>query len=177
MPASRFYAFAIFPILLAALIFQLGPLALVTQTIIKSVPLQWLAITGSTHCYASVKTLVSGAPHANCFRVANGRFSRVYFDEASAHLEASHAGHVMPGLWDGHGHLVQYGELLESANLFGAKSMREVQQRLVNYKARRPETGTREHWLRGIGWDQANFDGLWPKSVRFFIFFDSIEMS
>jgi hypothetical protein len=58
--------------------------------------------------------------------------------------------------------------LLDSANLFGAESMIEVQERLLKYKAGRPETGTQEQWLRGVGWDQANFNGLWPKSVRLF---------
>jgi hypothetical protein len=60
---------------------------------------------------------------------------------------------------------VQYGELLDSANLFGAASMAEVQQRLVQYRADRPEAGTQKQWLRGIGWDQAHFGGSWPLSV------------
>jgi hypothetical protein len=118
MPSLLVYAVGVFPILLAALIYQMGLPALVTQT-----PLRWLATTDSTHCYASVKTVPSGVPQANCFRVTNGRFSSVYLDDASEDLKTPHAGHVIPGLWDGHGHLVQYGELLDSANLFGASSM------------------------------------------------------
>ena len=169
MPSLLIYAIGSLPVLLAALIYQIGLPAHVTQTIIGMSSLQWLAITdtSSTHCYASVKTLVSGVPQANCFRVADGRFSDVYFDRTLEKSRTSGSGHVIPGLWDGHGHLLQYGELLDSANLFGAESMGEVQQRLVKYKAEHKEAGTQEHWLRGVGWDQAHFGGLWPKSVGF----------
>jgi hypothetical protein len=167
MPSLFTFLGSVFPILLAALIYQVGLPDLVTQRITENSALQWLATT--THCYASVRTLASGLPQVNCFRVANGRFSRVYLDDASAKLK-SRVGHVIPGLWDGHGHLVQYGELLDSVNLFGAQSMGEVQQRLVEYKTGRPETGTQKQWLRGVGWDQANFNGLWPQSVSDFSF-------
>lgn len=71
---------------------------------------------------------------------------------------------VYPGMIDGHGHLIYYGEYLESVSLFGASSMAEVQQRLVEYKTKRPEKGSAHEWLRGAGWDQAHF-GRWPISV------------
>ncbi|KAF2677382.1 amidohydrolase 3 [Lentithecium fluviatile CBS 122367] len=116
-----------------------------------------------THCYVTVKTNSVDLPYAECFSVANGKFKRVFLDETSYDVVKDlRKGHVLPGLWDGHGHLMQLGELMDSVNLFGAGSMDEVQKRLVQYKALRQEAGTSEQWLRGVGWDQANFEGKWP---------------
>ncbi|KAF2200986.1 hypothetical protein GQ43DRAFT_52041 [Delitschia confertaspora ATCC 74209] len=124
------------------------------------------AIFSDTYCYVSVKTLSNKLPHAECFTVRNGRFTRVFLDETSFDVtKEQRTGHVIPGLWDGHGHLMQYGELMDSVNLFGADSMKEVKKRLVDYKTQHPEAGTSEQWLRGVGWDQANFGGKWPKAA------------
>lgn len=118
------------------------------------------------YCYITVKTNALDLPHAECFAVADGKFKRVFLDETSYDVvKEKRKGHVIPGLWDGHGHLMQLGELIDSVNLFGAQSMDEVKERLVQYKAGREEAGTSEHWLRGVGWDQANFKGKWPVAV------------
>lgn len=37
-----------------------------------------------------------------------------------------HDGMAVPGLWDGHGHVLNYGEMLESVQLFGAGSLEGV---------------------------------------------------
>lgn len=74
-------------------------------------------------------------------------------------------GYVIPGLWDGHGHLVDYGEMLVQVDLFGASSLDEVRSRLKDYIRKHPESGTKERWLRGIGWDQTDF-GRMPTAVR-----------
>ncbi|KAF2439708.1 amidohydrolase 3 [Karstenula rhodostoma CBS 690.94] len=117
----------------------------------------------STHCYVTVKTNSAGLPQAECFSVADGKFRRVFLDETSYDIvKERRKGHVIPGLWDGHGHLSQFGESLDSVDLFGTKSMDEVKKRLVEYKAGHEEAGTSEQWLRGVGWDQANFKGKWP---------------
>ena len=88
-------------------------------------------------------------------------------DELTANaVKEARVGYVYPGLWDGHGHLIQFGESLDSVSLFGADSMAEIKRRLVEYKAVRSEEGTSKQWLRGVGWDQAHFDGKWPTSVR-----------
>lgn len=158
---------AVLPVFLAVFIYRFG-LEDLTQRITDIGSLQWFAST--THCYASVKTLASAVPTADCFSISNGRFSRVYVDDSPQdleRLERLRTGHVIPGLWDGHGHLVQYGELLDSVNLFGADSMQEVQERLLQYKISRPDAGTKERWLRGVGWDQTHFNGQWPNSVCF----------
>lgn len=119
-----------------------------------------------THCYVTVRTNSADLPHAECFSVRNGKFKRVFLDETSMDIvKERRTGHVIPGLWDGHGHLSQFGESFDSVDLFGTKSMDEVKKRLVSYKAGHAEAGTSEQWLRGVGWDQANFKGKWPAAV------------
>jgi hypothetical protein len=169
MPAPTRWFWVAYPLLLIAFLYQVGLPAFVVRPITESGAFNtiWKLFT-PTHCYASVTTL-SGQTGVHCFSVSHGKFSRVFRDEVSSEiqkLERPRTGHVIPGLWDGHGHLIQYGELLDSANIFGATSMEEVQARLLRYKMQRPEAGTREQWLRGVGWDQAHFDGRWPVSVR-----------
>jgi hypothetical protein len=157
------------PIVLVAVVYQVGiPEFLIPDNLFVKV-IQNIFTT--THCYISVTTLASGLPHAECFSVSKGKFSRVFLDETSFDvIKESRTGYVIPGLWDGHGHLLQYGEMMDSVNLFGTKSMKEVQERLVKYKAGREEVGTAEQWLRGVGWDQANFKGRWPVAVSLLLF-------
>ena len=162
MPSVSTLFWASLPILLAALVYQIGaPSALLL--LLKLIPDNIFSkiirnLFSTTHCYVSVRTLSSSLPHAECFSVSNGKFSRVFIDDTSFELsKAYRTGHVVPGLWDGHGHLLQYGELLDSVDLFGSKSMEEVQERLVQYKTQRPEVGTSEQWRRGIGWDHGGF--------------------
>jgi hypothetical protein len=109
-----------------------------------------------TRCYQSVRTLSSQTPVANCFTVSrSGTFSRVFqADAGSDSFKNAHAGHVIPGLWDGHGHLLQYGEFLGSVDLFGSESFDEVLSRTGAYLDKNPAAGTRDEWLRGVGWDQ-----------------------
>lgn len=167
MPSISALFWASIPVFLAALIYQVGFPAFLLTPITNHIAFKILQnIFSTTHCYASVTTLSGGLGHAECFSVSDGKFSRVFLDDTSFDVvKHARTGHVIPGLWDGHGHLLQYGELLDSVDLFGAKDMAEVKQRLVEYRKKRPETGTREQWLRGVGWDQANFDGEWPVSV------------
>lgn len=167
MPSVASLSWASLPVVLIALIYQLGLPTSIANSINEHVTFKVLSnFLTTTHCYASVRTLSTGLPRAECFSISNGKFSRVFVDDLSADVvKRARSGHVIPGLWDGHGHLLQFGESLDSVDLFGAESMSEVQERLVEYKARRPEVGTREQWLRGVGWDQAKFDGQWPTAV------------
>jgi hypothetical protein len=122
-----------------------------------------------TYCYQSVRTGAildddDNGPRPNCFSVsAEGKFTRVL---SSSDLGSSQGevelrkGHVLPGLWDGHGHLIAYGEFLHSADLFGAGSPDEVRRRLRKYLAANPGVGTKEVWARGIGWDQMTMGGM-----------------
>lgn len=110
------------------------------------------------YCYQGVKTEAL-APQSlnsddrrdvNCFGVSQstGRFTRLYEDTTSLYSPAveRRKGYVLPGLWDGHGHLMQYGEFLHSADLFGSNSFDEIRSRLRDYLDRTPGSGTRDNW-------------------------------
>lgn len=124
-----------------------------------------LTSTSQTYCYSSITSLSPDVPEgSNCFTVGrDGTFSKVF---ASASDEDVIEGHVIPGLWDGHGHLLMYGEMLNSVNLFGAQSLDEVRARIKGYMSIHPEAGTEKEWIRGVGWDQAAY-GRMPIAVRF----------
>lgn len=121
----------------------------------------------------------------NCFSVSpNGRFVRVFSSRSSrpgarqqqqqqqqhddgdgggggaSEAYAVRPGYVLPGLWDGHAHLIPYGEFLHSVNLFGADSPEEVRRRLREYLDANPGVGSKEEWGRGIGWDQMTMGGM-----------------
>ncbi|KAL0469939.1 amidohydrolase family domain-containing protein [Neurospora intermedia] len=133
------------------------------------------AITAKTYCYTSVLTSAGSSREADCFSVSpDGRFTKVfhsaedvlivgdndYFDEDGGNnmVVETKAGHVIPGIWDGHGHLVQYGEFLHSVDLFGASSVEMVGERVREYLQEREregsDVGSKENWARGVGWDQ-----------------------
>jgi predicted amidohydrolase YtcJ len=124
----------------------------------------------SVHCYNSVRTHDNDQPSAECFSVTkDGVFAGVWTrDGDQAAVKAADVtvseGYVIPGLWDGHGHLLQYGEFLHSVDLFGSQSLDEVRDRIKAYLAANPEAGTENHWLRGVGWDQSAF-GRMPTAV------------
>lgn len=125
--------------------------------------------TSSTYCYKSVRTHDSEKPSAQCFSVASGLFTNVWTKtESTSDSSLSNInGHVIPGLWDGHGHLLQYGEFLHSVDLFGSESIDDVKSRLRTYlDANKKDitVGTKDNWVRGIGWDQTFF-GRMPTAV------------
>lgn len=41
----------------------------------------------------------------------------------------------------------------------------EVKARIKEYLIAHPGHGTKEKWIRGIGWDQAYFGGVMPTAV------------
>ena len=165
MPTLSTFLSVSLPVILAALIYPLGLPAFISEHV-SSTLLPNLFVP--THCYKNIRTLSSKLPRAECFTITDGKFSSVFVDEASHDVvKEARTGYVYPGLWDGHGHLIQFGESLDSVSLFGAESMDEVKKRLVEYKTVRPEKGSGEQWLRGVGWDQAHFGGRWPTAVRY----------
>ncbi|KAK3402080.1 amidohydrolase family-domain-containing protein, partial [Sordaria brevicollis] len=105
--------------------------------------------TAKTYCYTSVKTAAGSTKEADCFSIsADGKFTKVFHsaedvlvvgdndyyhneDGSPSAIVETREGHVIPGIWDGHGHLIQYGEFLHSVDLFGAKSGEEVRERMV----------------------------------------------
>lgn len=121
-----------------------------------------------TYCYTSVQTLHSEQPIAECFSVADGLFTAVTTPELKGRAQDATTttdGYVIPGLWDGHGHLVEYGEMLLQVDLFGAATLDDVRARLRDHVEKHPGSGTKERWVRGMGWDQTDF-GRMPTAVR-----------
>jgi predicted amidohydrolase YtcJ len=117
----------------------------------------------ATYCYNSIRTHDSDQAEAQCFTVANGIFTAVGPRDAD---QSMIDGYVIPGLWDGHGHLLQYGEFLHSVDLFGAQTLAEVRTRIKDYISANPGAGSKDNWVRGVGWDQTFF-GRMPTAVRY----------
>ncbi|KAK0112082.1 hypothetical protein ONS96_001341 [Cadophora gregata f. sp. sojae] len=115
---------------------------------------------------SSITTLNASLPQAQCFRVQNGLFTEVLtetptgIEEEIVYLN----GYVLPGIIESHGHILAYGEMLESVSLYGADSMEEVRKRIKSFLKTHKggKYGSREKWIRGIGWDQAFFGGVMP---------------
>jgi predicted amidohydrolase YtcJ len=125
----------------------------------------------TVHCYKAVRTQDEDLPAARCFSVVDGLFSRVVktAEEVvpTGQIDSpivQDPGYVIPGLWDGHGHLLQYGEFLHSVDLFGSKSLEDVRDRMKKYVTANPGAGSKDHWVRGVGWDQTAF-GRMPTAV------------
>src|ERR1700761_9575346 len=100
MPSTRGY---IFSISVAALIFAL---------VLAFVPQTQQSLEEKSYCYKTVTTLSTDKHNANCCTVSpTGTFSHLFSDDLSSPKSHSveRQGHVIPGLWDGHGHLMQYG--------------------------------------------------------------------
>jgi hypothetical protein len=117
-----------------------------------------------------IETLNPSVPHAKCFRVGNGVFTEVLAEVPTTYEETitNLDGWAIPGIIESHGHHLQYGEMLESVLLYDAKSVEEIRTRIIDYLERHKGEGygTREKWIRGIGWDQKYFGGVMPTAVR-----------
>jgi hypothetical protein len=61
---------------------------------------------------------------------------------------------LMPGLIDGHGHVIDLGFAALRLDVTGTVSLAELQQRLRDYAAAHPDA----KWIQGGGWNQE----LWP---------------
>jgi len=147
-----------------------GLIALVASFII----LEGKTSTSTLYCVSNpssshITTLNSSIPRAKCFRVKDGIFTDIFDDIPKTNDEEIKYldGYVLPGLIDSHGHILQYGEMLESVLLYGADSVAEVRNRIKEFlkKHQGEGYGSREKWIRGIGWDQAYFGGVMPTAV------------
>lgn len=114
------------------------------------------SLFSETYCYQGVRTNGVTDASANCFSVSStGKFTKVFNVSGDSELaKTAHSGYAMPGLWDGHGHLLQYGEFLNSVDLFGSTTMDEVRSRIRKYIEEHPTAGSAREWIRGVGWDQ-----------------------
>jgi predicted amidohydrolase YtcJ len=73
---------------------------------------------------------------------------------------------IYPGLIDGHAHFFRYGLGLQSADLNGTASFKEVVQKVVDQQRAYPEAD----WIKGRGWDQ----NLW--AVKEFPTKDTLDL-
>ncbi|KAF3905614.1 hypothetical protein ABW21_db0200561 [Orbilia brochopaga] len=75
-------------------------------------------------------------------------------------------GWVLPGLWDGHGHIVQYG-MMESGVKCYDKDKPAIINAVVEHLERYPSrgNGSSTNWIQGNGWDQAYFGGEMPTAA------------
>jgi hypothetical protein len=115
-----------------------------------------------------ITTLNASSPGAKCFSVKEGIFTEVLDSEPASNEKITPLdGYVLPGIIESHGHILQYGEMLESVSLYGAQSVAEIRERITDFlNVHHGEGyGTRSKWIRGIGWDQAYFGGVMPTAV------------
>ncbi|KAA8912343.1 amidohydrolase family-domain-containing protein [Sphaerosporella brunnea] len=131
---------------------------------------------GDVHCYGSIATLsASNSVYApGCLRLTrDGRFSSVFSanEEELRRKEKQEGwnidltGHALPGLWDGHAHLLQYGEMLASVQLHDARGFTEIHALIGAYRQLHPGAGSRQSWIIGMGWDQSHLPhGLLPSA-------------
>jgi hypothetical protein len=120
-----------------------------------------------------ISTLNSARPRVKCFQTQHGIFTNVSDEYPTSEDEIVFLdGYVLPGIIESHGHILQYGEMLESVSLFGAESIDEVRTRIKEFlKSHRGEGyGAPDKWIRGVGWDQAHFGGVMPTAVCLFLF-------
>ncbi|MCJ8167427.1 amidohydrolase [Pontibacter sp. E15-1] len=104
----------------------------------------------------NVYTVNDSFDKAEAFAVKNGKIIAV---GTSADIRAKYTApetldaegrSVYPGLIDAHSHFYRYGLGLQSADLVGTASFKEVVQQLVAQRAKYPDAD----WLTGRGWDQ-----------------------
>lgn len=131
--------------------------SLLTGAAVLVVALQLKQIPGhiddeTVYCYQGVKPEALpenvNANKYNCFGVSpsTGLFTRV-FESSIASTETIRKGYALPGLWDGHGHLLQYGEFLHSADLFGSDSFDAIRDRLKVHLDANPGSGSKDNWF------------------------------
>lgn len=104
----------------------------------------------------TVYTVNEAFDQAEAFAVKDGRIVAVgttadIRNRYSASEEIDAEGNaVYPGLIDGHAHFFRYGLALQSADLTGTASYKEVVQKVVEQQKAYPDAD----WITGRGWDQ-----------------------
>lgn len=104
----------------------------------------------------NVYTVTDNFDQAEAFAVKDGKIVAVGTTAeirekftASEELDAE-GKTIYPGLIDGHAHFFRYGLDLQSADLVGTTSFKEVVQKVVDQHKLYPEA----EWIEGRGWDQ-----------------------
>ncbi|KAF7856280.1 hypothetical protein EAF04_009808 [Stromatinia cepivora] len=119
----------------------------------------------------TITTLSPSLPNPKCFRTRIDLITQVL--ESVPRGEDGEKitwlnGFVLPGIIESHGHILQYGEMLESVSLYDAESVEDVRSRIKEWLGRHQGEGygEREKWIRGVGWDQAHFGGVMPTAKQ-----------
>lgn len=115
---------------------------------------------------ANVHTMDASQRTAQAFVVEDNRFAFVGSDEqVRAYLARTGAADktvdlggqlVIPGMNDSHLHFVSYAESQSSAALAGARSLREVLDRIAAHAVEHPPV--HGAWLQGEGWNNDYFE-------------------
>ncbi|EDN98252.1 hypothetical protein SS1G_13110 [Sclerotinia sclerotiorum 1980 UF-70] len=119
----------------------------------------------------TITTLSSSFPNPKCFRTRIDQITQVLEDVPSGEYAEKITwlnGFVLPGIIESHGHILQYGEMLESVGLYDAVSVEDVRWRIKEWLGRHQGEGygERDKWIRGVGWDQAHFGGVMPTAKQ-----------
>lgn len=111
----------------------------------------------------NIETMDASLPRAEAVAVNNGKIVGVGTSEAvDSHFAGNatidlHGAYVLPGLIDGHAHMLQLGLSLQTVNLSGTRSPQQV-AKLVEEATASARLGG---WIRGGGWNP----GEWRESV------------
>ncbi len=111
-----------------------------------------------------IETMDPGLPTAEAVAINNGRIVGVGTnDGVTSHFSGKrtvnlHSAYVIPGLIDGHAHMLDLGMSLQTVNLSGTRSPQEVAT-LVEEATARTRLGG---WIRGSGWNPTS----WHESLR-----------
>ena len=80
-----------------------------------------------------------------------------YIGQGTQRLDL-HGATVVPGLIDSHGHMAGMGDLLQSLDFRGVRSIGAVVDAVSTAAAKRPNG----EWIRGRAWDQTEWGGQFP---------------
>jgi predicted amidohydrolase YtcJ len=122
----------------------------------------FIFLESEVHCYQSVQTSAHDPDTSpKCFSTSSsGTIAKVWKINSDKDIPKPaklQPGAVIPGLWDGHGHVIGLGDTLAIADLYFAANLEDTTSRLKRYAEEHPDAGTKINWLRGSGWDQAAY--------------------
>ncbi|MBW3466235.1 amidohydrolase [Arthrospiribacter ruber] len=105
---------------------------------------------------ATVYTVDEGFSIVQAFAIKDGRFleagsnSRILSKYSSENTQDLKGKAVFPGFIDAHAHFFRYGMGLQTADLLGAESEKELIDRVITHHDNNPDVT----WILGKGWDQ-----------------------
>lgn len=82
------------------------------------------------------------------------RGNAIQSDYPDANWQDGQGKTIVPGLIDGHGHILGLGQNLMRVELRGSQSEQEAVERVAEFAAKHPE----QQWIQGRGWNQVLWD-------------------